>query len=105
MSIRINARGENTVFKPLDSFSIIAVKLFQSQYKEPIKKNTRTLFQQSAFLNDTGITDNDDRFEKKNHKMMILFPLVYQSLMTHLRLKDKKDLQNKNKKPQTAVET
>ena len=32
---------------------------------KPIKEKTKTLLQQSAFLKDTAITDNDDFFEKK----------------------------------------
>ena len=59
-----NIDKENIISKPVNSSSFEAVKPFQSQYKKPIKRNTRTLLKQSAFLNDTDITDTDDPIEK-----------------------------------------
>ena len=65
ISIRINGKGEKIIFKPPESTSIEAVKPFQGQYKEPIKKKTKTILQKIAFLNDTDKTDNADCIEKK----------------------------------------
>ena len=76
-SIGINDKGEDIKIKPLDSILFEAVKPFQSQYKKPIKKNTKTLLQKAAILNGTDITDNDDPFEKKYHQMVIPFPPIY----------------------------
>ena len=70
-STRKKDGGGKIIFKRLDLFSFEAVRLFQNQNKKPIKKNTKTLLQQSAFLNLSDITDNDDPFEKK-HRMVIL---------------------------------
>ena len=64
-SIRINDKGEHVIIKPLDSFSFKAVKLFQQQYKPPLKQNNKTLLQQSTVLNDTDITDFDDPINKR----------------------------------------
>ena len=64
-SIRNNDPGANIIVKPVDSFSLEAVKPIQSQYKKPIKKNTKTLIQQYAILNDTDTTDNDDPIGKR----------------------------------------
>ena len=61
----INDRGANIVFKPLVAFSFEAVQPFQSQYRKPIKKNSITVLQQTAILNNTHITDeHDDTIEK-----------------------------------------
>ena len=73
ISILIRDKGENIITKPLDSISFEAIKPFQIQYKNPIKKYTETLIQQSAMLNDTDITDNDNSIEKGYHRMMIVF--------------------------------
>ena len=69
LSVRINNKGEDVIVKPLDSFSFKAVKLFQQQYKPPVKKNNKTLLQQSTVLNDTDITDFDDPVKKKNPEL------------------------------------
>ena len=50
------------VIKPPDSFFFEAVKSFQSQYKNTMKKDPKTLLQQHAILKDANITDNDDIF-------------------------------------------
>ena len=49
--------------KPLASRSFETVEPIQSQNKKPNKKNTKTILQQSAVLNDTDINDNDDFYE------------------------------------------
>ena len=49
----------------MDPFSYDAVKLLQNQYKEPFKKNTKRLIQQTAKSTDTPITDIDDPIENR----------------------------------------
>ena len=56
-------KQKKSVFKPLESISTEAVKLFQSKYKKPIRKFTKTSVQQSANLSDTDITNIDDPIE------------------------------------------
>ena len=73
-SIRSNDKGENIIIKPLKAFSVEAVKPFQSHYKKPTEKNTKTLLQHSAILDDTDITDKDNPIEKK---IINPFPLIY----------------------------
>ena len=46
-SIRINDKRNDIVVKPLQSFSFKSVTSFQTKFKTPIKKNNRTLYQQS----------------------------------------------------------
>ena len=57
---KLMTKAKMFIIKPLDSFSFKAVKPFQQQYKPPVKKNNKTLLQQSTVLNDTDITDFDD---------------------------------------------
>ena len=59
-SIRINDKGNNVVVKPLQCFSFKSVTPFQTKFKTPIKKNNKTLHQQSLLLNDTDITSDDE---------------------------------------------
>ena len=59
-SIRINDKGNDIVVKPLHSFSFISITPFQTKCKTPIKKNNKTLHQQSLLLNDTDITSDDE---------------------------------------------
>ena len=59
-SIRINDKRNDIVVKPLQSFSFKSVTSFQTKFKTPIKKNNRTLHQQSLLLNDTDITSDDE---------------------------------------------
>ena len=59
-SIRINDKGNDIVVKPLQSFSFKSVTPFQTKFKTPIKKNNKTLHQQSLLLNDTDITSDDE---------------------------------------------
>ena len=59
-SIRINDKGNDIVVKPLHSFSYKSVTPFQTKFKTPIKKNNKTLLQQSLLLNDTDITSDDE---------------------------------------------
>ena len=62
---RLNDKTENIITEPLDSLSFEAVQAFQRQKRKSINKNTKTLLQQSAILNYTDLTDNDDPFGKK----------------------------------------
>ena len=59
-SIRINDKGNEIVVKPLHSFSFKSVTPFQTKFKTPIKKNNKTLHQQSLLLNDTDIISDDE---------------------------------------------
>ena len=59
-SIRINDKGNDIVVKPLHSFSFKSVTPFQTEFKTPIKKNNKTLHQQSLLINDTDITSDDE---------------------------------------------
>ena len=51
-SIRINDKGNDIVVKPLQSFSFKSITPFQTKFKTPLKKNNKTLHQQSLLLND-----------------------------------------------------
>ena len=57
-SIRINDKRNDIVVKPLKSFSFKSVTPFQTKFKTPIKKNNKSLHQQSLLLNDTDITSD-----------------------------------------------
>ena len=59
-SIRINDKGNDIIVKPLQSFSFKSIIPFQRKFKTAIKKNNKTLHQQSLLLNDTDITSNDE---------------------------------------------
>ena len=60
-SIRINDKRRNDiVVKPLQSFSFKSITPFQTKFKTPLKKNNKTLHQQSLLLNDTDITRDDE---------------------------------------------
>ena len=59
-SIRINDKGNDIVVKPLQSFSFKSITPFQTKFKTPIKKNNKTLHQQSFLLNVTDITSDDE---------------------------------------------
>ena len=59
-SIRINDKGNDIVVKLLHTFSFKSVTPFQTKFKTPIKKNNKTLHQQSILLNDTDITSDDE---------------------------------------------
>ena len=59
-SIRINDQGNDIVVKPLQSFSFKSVTPFQTKFKTPIKKNNKTLHQQSLLFDDTDITSDDE---------------------------------------------
>ena len=53
------------MLKPLDSFNFEAKKPLQIQNRKPIQKKTGTILQQSDFLNDTFINENEDPIEKR----------------------------------------
>ena len=59
-SIRINDKGNDIIVKPFNSFSFKSITPFQTKFKPPIKKNNKSLHQQSLLLNDTDITSDDD---------------------------------------------
>ena len=59
-SIRINDKGNDIVVKPLQSFSFKSITPFQTKFKTPIKKNNKTLHQQSLLLNDTDVKSDDE---------------------------------------------
>ena len=59
-SIRINDKGNDIVVKPLQSVSFKSITPFQTKFKTPIKKNNKTLHQQSLLLDDTDITSDDE---------------------------------------------
>ena len=59
-SILNNDKGKDIVVKPLHSFSFKSVTPFQTNFKTRIKKNNKTLHQQSLLFNDTDITSDDD---------------------------------------------
>ena len=60
ISIRINDKGNDIVVKTLQSFSFKSITPFQTKFKTPIKKNNKTLHQQSLLLNDTDVTSDDE---------------------------------------------
>ena len=76
---RTKDEDENILSKPLDSFSFEPIRPFQLQYKNTNQRNTKTVLQQSAHLNDTVLTDSDDIFEKK-------IPQTYDRSSPDLRL-------------------
>ena len=59
-SIRINDKGNDIIIKPLQSFSFKSVTSFQTKFKTPIKKNKKTLHQQSLLLDDTDVRSDDE---------------------------------------------
>ena len=59
-SIRISDKGNDIVVKPLQSFRFKSVTPFQTKFKTPIKRNNKTLHQQSLLLNDTDNTSDDE---------------------------------------------
>ena len=59
-SLRINDRGNDIIVKPLNSFSFNAITPFQTKFKAPVKKQSKSLHQQSLLLNDTDVTSDDE---------------------------------------------
>ena len=53
-------KRNDIVIKPLQSFSFKSITPFQTKFKTPIKKNNKTLHQQSLLLNDTDVTSDDE---------------------------------------------
>ena len=66
-SIRINNKGEDIHIKPLDSFSFQSIVPFESKYKKPTKKQTKSLLEQSTILNDTDILSDEDELTQSNN--------------------------------------
>ena len=75
-----NIDEKEKIIKQLDSI-LMRWNHSRAKAKKAIKKKTKTLLQQSAFLSDTDLTDNDDPIEKRipqNHKIMNFFyPDIY----------------------------
>ena len=59
-SIRINDRGKDIIVKHLNSFPVKSVARFQTKFKTLVKKNNKSLHQQSLLLNDTDIIGDDE---------------------------------------------
>ena len=59
-SIRKNNKGEDISIKLSNSFSFRSIVPFQSKYKRPIKNQTKSLIQQSTFLNDNDVLSDED---------------------------------------------
>ena len=59
-SIRISDKRNDIIVKPLQSFSFKSITPFQTKFKTPIKKNNKTIRQQSLSLNDTDNTSDDE---------------------------------------------
>ena len=76
-STRFFDNRKKNIFKTVDSILFSAIKPFRSQFKKPSKKNTKTFLQQSVILNYTDSTKTADGIDKKNHKMMNQFILIY----------------------------
>ena len=72
-SIRINDKGNDIVVKPLQSFSFKSITLFQTKFKTPIKKNNKTLHQQSLLLNDTDVTRFSQLFIDESTNLISLY--------------------------------
>ena len=87
-SIRINDKGNDIVVKPLHSFSFKYVTTFQTKFNTPIKKNNKTLHQQSLLLNDTDITsdDEDHIYTRIPKKTILLFQLTKLYKTTNITL-------------------
>ena len=60
VSILINDKGNDIVVEPLNSFSFKFVTPFQTKFKTPMKKNNKSLQQQSLSPKDTDITSDDE---------------------------------------------
>ena len=58
--MRINDKVNDTIVKPLDSFSFNSIIPFQNKYKTLAKKHIKYLHRQSLLLNDTDVTSDDD---------------------------------------------
>ena len=65
-SLRINDKGNDIFVKPINSFSFKSVSPFQTRFKTPVKKNNKTLHQQSVLLNDTDNTSDEDTYSTIN---------------------------------------
>ena len=59
-SIRINDRGNDIIVKPLNSFAFKSVTPFQTKFETPVKKNNKSLHQQSLLLNELDLTSDDE---------------------------------------------
>ena len=101
-SIRINDKGSKDFFKPRTHSHLYPQLRFKQQFKTPIKRNNKSIHQQSLFLNDTDITSDDEehmysRILKHNsifttdttiqvHKRKPSLPLKNQSPLHHKNL-------------------
>ena len=62
----MNDKVNDSIVKPLNIFSFRSVTPFRTKFKTTIKKNNKSLPQQSLLLNDTAIK-SDDEFQNKTH--------------------------------------
>ena len=104
-SICTKGEGKNIIIDPLDWISFEAAKTLQLQYKKPINKNTQTLFQQSAILNDSDITNNDDPIEKTLPQNGDVFSPDLLSKKNPSTSEKYNDCENENLQLQTIHET
>ena len=58
--IRINDLGNHIIVKPLNSYSFESVTPFQTNFRDPVEKNKKSLHQQSLLLNDTDSKSDDE---------------------------------------------
>ena len=103
-SARNNGEREN-ISMPIDSYCFQTVKPLQSQYKKPIKKNTKTIIQKSAILNDTNNTEDDDPIRKKHATTMIPFSSVLSLTINPSIAEECNDSENEILKLQSIHET
>ena len=104
-SSRLNDKAENLINKPLDWFSSETVQPFESQYRKPTKRNTKTILQQSAILDDTDISNHDDRFEKTIPQIDYLFSLDFSLINNPFTYEMHNDSENENLQLQFILET
>ena len=76
-SKRIIDKRIDIIVKPLNSFSFKSVTPFQTKFKTPVKKNYKSLHQQSLLLNDTDVTSVDEEYiyskNSKTHHLLLIF--------------------------------
>ena len=75
-------RGNDIIVKPLNSFSFKSITPFQTIFTTPVKKNNKSLHQQSLLLNDTDITSDDEehiytRIPKHNSSHLLLLIILH----------------------------
>ena len=77
-SIRINDQRNDIIVKTLNPFTFKSVTPFQTKFKTPVKKNNKSLHQQSLSLN--GITSDDEEhiyLRTSKHDSFLLLITLY----------------------------